>query len=122
MSKKEIFPMLDRETEERVLEFCAAQKVAFTQEHWLNPSTLGLPPSSLAVIALYLAGSAEYGHSSELEQIAEQLQPECLGHFEVMVKETHFNCSRFRNMLEHYCCPESGIRRKRKSAGSPNKR
>lgn len=90
--------MLDRDTEERVLQFCARQKDTFDVEEWLHNTITD--KSELAVVALYLAGGDWYGHHAELEFVADTLRPGCVGHFSELVKETRFECSRFRNLLE----------------------
>lgn len=92
--------MLARGIEERVLKFCAAQRRGpFSTNEWLRMAGVVVEPE-LAVVALFLAGGDWYGHQVELESVAEQLLPGCVGHFAELAKHTRFECSRFGNMLK----------------------
>lgn len=92
--------MLDRVMEDRLLEFCTAQRDAFVADEWQPVENLPVKDQELAVVALYLAGGDWYGHQAELESVADKLRPGCVGHFADLAKETRFGCGRFGNMLK----------------------
>lgn len=88
---------MTRDTEARLLQFCAQQQSGFRADDWLgikHPDT-----DEMAVTCLFLAGVDWYGHSRELISVAERLHPGSTGHVSELVQKTGFDCSRFSNML-----------------------
>ena len=90
-------PLMNRDTEASLLQFCTAQRGRFDAAQWL---TCPHPDrSELTATALFLAGVDWYGHRPELLRVAEHLTPASTGHLSALVSRTGFDLSRFSNML-----------------------
>ena len=88
---------MNREFEDRLLNFCVNQKSDFDSDAW---AMFDAPdPDEMAATALFLAAVDWYGHEDELCRVAEQLHPGCIGHLAALIKATRFDCGRFSNML-----------------------
>lgn len=90
---------MDRESEDRLFEFCRRQRDCFSGADWLAMPLPGVSKDELAAAALFLSCVDWYGHEDELRRVAQTLHPGCVGHFAELAKSAHFNCSRFSSML-----------------------
>jgi hypothetical protein len=89
---------MTRETEAALLEFCVAQHHRFDQTSWLAYSHP--TPSEMAAVALFLSNVDWYGHQPALRNLADRLQPGCVGSFAELAKSVRFDCGRFSNSLK----------------------
>lgn len=88
---------MNRESEAVMLEFCAQQREHFDATAWVDARLL--PRDETAAVALFLAGGDWYGCRAQLLEVAERLEPGCVGHFSALSRRTGFDCSRFSTML-----------------------
>lgn len=92
---------MNRDHEEQLLAFGAAQYRHFREEDWLALAAAGpVTSDEVAATALFLAGGYWYGHADPLFRVAEQLAPGSVGKFSVWAKAVRFDCSRFDHMLK----------------------
>lgn len=88
---------MNRESESRLLEFCAVQHDSFCMDEWL---TFQHPDKEeLLAACLFLAGVHWFGHKASLLEIAARLQPHSADPLADLVKRTGFDCLRFSTML-----------------------
>jgi hypothetical protein len=89
---------MTREAEEQLFDFCVRQREHFSPSEWLCFGWV--PKDVLGTTALFLAGTAWYGHHDALLRVARQLAGVGLESFPDLVKRTKFDCPRFSSMLK----------------------
>ncbi len=91
---------MDRESEQRLIDFMCSQYQSFDAESWLACAA-DFPKDVLAAAALFMGGSYWMGNGNEdaLYSVAEKLLPDSVGHFSELVQRTKFDCSKFGNTL-----------------------
>jgi len=90
-------PMVKREAEESVLDFCEQQLTIFDARAWQRFD--GVEPAELAAVALFLSEGPGHNRRSELQQIAERLHPGSVGRLSALVASTDFDPARFAARL-----------------------
>jgi hypothetical protein len=89
---------MNRQGEQELLDFCAAQRIDFSADQWKTFSAV--TRQELAAAALFLAGTEWYGHRKELIEIGEHLAPGYYGRLSVLIDETRFDLSRFNTRIK----------------------
>lgn len=89
---------MTRDTDTRLLAFCAAQYRNFNPAAWLTFD--GVTRDELVATVLFLlAGCRWYGHYDALRLIANTLRPGCETHIIEQLNAVEFDCGRFDGLL-----------------------
>lgn len=89
---------MNRESESRLLDFCAHQHGAFQKADWLCSDLVDR--AEMALVCEFLAQSFRYGHGSPLREAAAALEPGPLS-FADRFRQHKFGCLRFSSLLGH---------------------
>ncbi len=89
---------MNRDSEAKLLDFCACQKGAFQEQAWLE--TPLIDKNEMGVVCLFLAGLDWYGHQQSLSRVAERLLGSSDVKLDALVSSLRFDCLRFSTMLK----------------------
>ena len=96
-----------RDTDIRLLKFCAYQQRAFNPAAWLTVE--GATHDEVAAAALFLSERAWYGHREALRRVADKLRPGCGSRIIEQFRSAGFDCSRFDGLLRAEVSHESRV-------------
>lgn len=88
---------MNRESEARLIDFCAHQKGAFQESAWLDSQIVSR--DEMAVVCHFLGGVDWYGHRQRLAMLADHLIGSSGRLFAELVSQVNFDPARFSNML-----------------------
>lgn len=95
---------MDRETEARLVEFCAVQARHFDEQAWVNASGSSdeaFSAGKLAAAAALLASASWYGHRSQMQSVLDRLVPDrAQGALAQVVRASGLSPARFTAMVQ----------------------